>query len=106
MTRGPSASTTASATSELFELLGQRWTLRILWELRDNALSSRALAARCGGISPTVLHKRLTELRTALLVGRRASQGYALTSDGASLAMAMRALDDWSTLRVGSAGAS
>jgi DNA-binding HxlR family transcriptional regulator len=27
----------------LLDLLGRRWSLRILWELRDNALTARAL---------------------------------------------------------------
>ncbi len=30
----------------LLDILGQRWTLRILWELRDGAVGFRDLAAR------------------------------------------------------------
>jgi DNA-binding HxlR family transcriptional regulator len=79
----------------LFDLLGQRWALRILWELRDTALSSRLLAARCGGVSPTVLHKRLRELRAARIVDLEQPSGYALSSDGAALVALLRPLDGW-----------
>ena len=43
----------------LLDLLGRRWTLRILWELRDAALTSRALRTACDEASPTVLQARL-----------------------------------------------
>ena len=44
----------------LLDLLGRRWTLRILWELREQPLTSRALRAACDEASPTVLQARLT----------------------------------------------
>ena len=31
----------------LLDLLGRRWALRILWELRGGALTSRALRTAC-----------------------------------------------------------
>jgi hypothetical protein len=38
----------------LLDLLGRRWALRVLWELRDGeALTFRELQARCGGVSST-----------------------------------------------------
>ena len=38
----------------LLDLLGRRWTLRIVWELReDRALTSRALRSACDEASPT-----------------------------------------------------
>src|SRR3974390_2063939 len=49
----------------LLDLLGRRWTLRILWELREGALTSRALRSACDEASPTVLNERLKELREA-----------------------------------------
>ena len=52
----------------LLDLLGRRWTLRIVWELREGALTSRALRAACDDASPTILQPRLTELREAGLV--------------------------------------
>ena len=52
----------------LLDLLGRRWTLRIVWELREGALTSRALRAACDDASPTVVQQRLSELREAGLV--------------------------------------
>jgi DNA-binding HxlR family transcriptional regulator len=50
------------------DLLGRRWALRVLWELRDGALTFRELRARCDEVSPTVLNQRLAELREAGIV--------------------------------------
>ena len=66
----------------LLDLLGRRWTLRVLWELRDGALTSRALRTACDEASPTVLQARLTELREAGLVELHQGQGYRLTDLG------------------------
>lgn len=59
----------------LLDLLGRRWTLRVLWELRAEPATFRELRDRCGGLSPTVLNVRLKELREAGIVqflrGRR-----------------------------------
>ncbi len=75
------------------DLLGRRWLLRIVWELRDEALTFRTLAARCGGVSPTVLNARLAELREAGLV--EAADGYALTTRGRALVRALMPLMGW-----------
>ena len=42
----------------LLDLLGRRWALRMLWELREGGLSFRALQERCDGVSPSVLNTR------------------------------------------------
>jgi DNA-binding HxlR family transcriptional regulator len=63
----------------LLDLLGRRWTLRILWELREGALTSRALRAACDEASPTVLNARLKDLREAGFV-ELGEAGYGLTS--------------------------
>ena len=71
----------------LLDLLGRRWTLRIVWELRDNrALTSRALRSACDEASPTVLNERLKELREAGFVDLGEAGGYALTPLGKELA--------------------
>ena len=62
----------------LLDVLGQRWVLRILWELRDGPLSFRALQAACAAISPAVLNDRLKLLRGHDLVALQ-PDGYALT---------------------------
>jgi DNA-binding HxlR family transcriptional regulator len=69
----------------LLDLLGRRWTLRILWELRAQALTSRALRAACDEASPTVLQARLSELREAGLVELMPGNGYRLTAIGREL---------------------
>jgi DNA-binding HxlR family transcriptional regulator len=79
----------------LLDLLGRRWSLRILWELRDGPLNFRALQAACDGVSPTVLQQRLKDLRAARLVGHEDGQGYALTAAAARLQPSLLALHDW-----------
>ncbi len=69
----------------LLDLLGRRWTLRILWELRDGALTSRALRTACDEASPTVLNERLKELRGAGFVELGEAGGYRLTPLGREL---------------------
>jgi DNA-binding HxlR family transcriptional regulator len=69
----------------LMDLLGRRWTLRVVWELRDRPLTFRALQEACGGVSPTVLNERLRELRESGLVGAADAAGYALTALGREL---------------------
>jgi DNA-binding HxlR family transcriptional regulator len=69
----------------LLDLLGRRWTLRILWELRDAPLTSRGLRAACDEASPTVLQARLSELREAGFVELGEAGGYGLTALGREL---------------------
>jgi DNA-binding HxlR family transcriptional regulator len=69
----------------LLDLLGRRWTLRILWELRVGSLTSRALRAACDEASPTVLNQRLKELREAGFVELGDGGGYGLTQLGREL---------------------
>lgn len=86
------------AIMALLELLGRRWALRILWELRDGPLASRALRTAAGDLSPTVLQARVNELRDARILDLTAD-GYALTSLGAELLTAFgplyRFADTW-----------
>jgi DNA-binding HxlR family transcriptional regulator len=69
----------------LLDLLGRRWTLRILWELREQTLTSRAMRAACDEVSPTVLQARLSELREAGFVELIPANGYRLTGIGRDL---------------------
>jgi len=69
----------------LLDLLGRRWTLRIFWELRDGALTSRALREACDDASPTIIQQRLSELRDAGFIAKREEGGYALTEQGRAL---------------------
>lgn len=79
----------------LLDLLGHRWTLRILWELRNAPLTFRALRGACDGVSPTVLSNRLAELRDAGLVDHEEGVGYRLTEMGASLGARLLDLSRW-----------
>jgi len=69
----------------LLDLLGRRWSLRILWELHAQSLTSRALRAACDEASPTVLQARLSELREAGFVELDPAGGYGLTALGRDL---------------------
>jgi len=80
----------------LLDLLGRRWTLRVLWELRDAHLAFRALQAACGGISPTVLNTRLGELRDAGIVELDPELGYGLSRLGRELVERFVPLVAWS----------
>ena len=77
------------------DLLGRRWTLRVLWELRQEALTFRALRSRCNSMSPSVLNARLSELREAGLLATRLGEGYQLTEQGLGLLRALAPLDNW-----------
>ena len=77
------------------DLLGRRWALRILWELRDGPLTFRAMREACDEVSPSVLNTRLRELRDAGIV-ERSDAGYALTASGRSLRRALVPLWRWS----------
>ena len=80
----------------LLDLLGRRWTLRVLWELRSPADSFRDLQARCDGMSSSVLSARLAELREAGAVAAGGDvSGYALTPEGEKLLEALEPLDAW-----------
>jgi DNA-binding HxlR family transcriptional regulator len=78
----------------LLDLLGRRWTLRIIWELREQALSFRELQDRCGSISSSVLNQRLAELRAAGAL-ERAREGYRLTGEGRRLLELYPPLHAW-----------
>ena len=76
----------------LLDLLGRRWTLRIIWELRDGPLTSRALRTACDDASPTVVQTRLSDLREAALIELVAGDGYRLTPLGKELAESFQPL--------------
>ena len=87
-------STTGRPIMVLLDVLGQRWTLRILWELRGAPATFRELQARCDGVSPTVLNSRLKTLRDLNLIAR-GEAGYHLSGEGQELAQMLGPLDDW-----------
>ena len=85
-------STTGKPVMVLLDALGQRWSLRILWELRSESLTFRALQSRCEEVSPTVLNNRLKELRELKLI-KLSDQGYGLTDWGRKMGKQLTQLD-------------
>ena len=76
------------------DLLGRRWSLRVLWELVDGPLGFRALQAACDSMSSSVLRDRLRELLEAGLIGRDGDL-YVLTPLGADLRRSLAPLSRW-----------
>jgi DNA-binding HxlR family transcriptional regulator len=89
-------SRTGRPVMALLDLLGRRWVLRILWELREvRAASFRELQSRCDDVSSSVLNQRIRELRAAGILTSGARGGYELTAEGRSLLRALHGLDGW-----------
>ena len=84
-----------SPLNALFDLLGQRWALGILWYLGNSSSTFRELQDRCGGVSPSVLNSRLKDLRNAEIVAR-SLDGYILTERGKELRSFIVPLANWS----------
>ena len=77
------------------DLIGRRWALRVLWELRGEVHTFRTLQTACDGISPSVLNTRLRELRDVGVV-ERGDDGYHLSREGRDLCKALTPLHRWS----------
>ena len=85
----------ARPVMELLDLLGRRWALRVIWELRgEEGLTFRELQAASGDLSSSVLTDRLRELAEAGVVTRDES-GYVLTPRGRELLDLLLPLDAW-----------
>jgi DNA-binding HxlR family transcriptional regulator len=77
----------------VLDLLGRRTALRILWELRGEALTFRALQEACG-TNASLLNTRLAELRASGLV-EHGEGGYRMTAEGRRLETALQPLLTW-----------
>jgi DNA-binding HxlR family transcriptional regulator len=95
-------SQTGKPIMALLDLLGRRWVMRIIWELRDQPLTFRELRERCDAMSPTVLNQRLHELRDTAIIETAVAGGYTLSGAGVTLLKAMMPLlrwsDEWQTM--------
>ncbi|MDH4073102.1 MAG: helix-turn-helix transcriptional regulator [Gammaproteobacteria bacterium] len=87
---------TSAAMARTLDLVGRRWALRIVWELRVGPLNFRALQAACGGVSPSVLQRRLHELHRAAVIEKIPQLGYRLSASGEKLFQILARLDHWS----------
>jgi len=88
-------SRTGRPVMQLLDLLGRRWTLRILWELQQAPIKFRALREACENVSPSVLNDRLHELREAGLVELVEGEGYVPTALAEELGEILIPLDVW-----------
>jgi DNA-binding HxlR family transcriptional regulator len=88
-------SSTGRPIMALLDLLGRRWTLRIVWELREQPKRFRELQDLIGA-SPTIVNTRLAELREAKLVELDEATGYRLTALGNELLRLFLPLHVWS----------
>lgn len=84
----------------ILELLGRRWALRVVWKLRDGPLGFRDLQARGGGISSSVLARRLAELAEAgILAQDEGRRQCTISSQGRALARSLAQLEGWAARR-------
>ena len=78
----------------LLDLLGRRWTMRVLWELSISTRSFRDLQTSCDNVSSSVLNTRLNELKESRLV-ELDSEGYRLSLTGSELLKIISPLREW-----------
>ncbi|SDR30837.1 helix-turn-helix domain-containing protein [Pseudovibrio sp. Tun.PSC04-5.I4] len=79
----------------LFDLLGRRWALGIVWNLSSGPQTFRSLQSNCDSVSPTVLNTRLKELRECGIV-TTGENGYELSEQGRELFVYLEPLGAWS----------
>jgi DNA-binding HxlR family transcriptional regulator len=91
-----SESRSGTPVMALFDLLGRRWAMRVLWTLAEaGPCTFRELQHRCETISPGALNVRLKELRSSLLV-EHAANGYAVLPRGRELYGLLLPMGTWS----------
>jgi DNA-binding HxlR family transcriptional regulator len=78
------------------DLLGRRWTLRVIWELQQTPAGFRELRRRCDEMSSSVLSQRLRELKEVGIVTDDPDGVYRLTTLGSQLEDALSPLLSWS----------
>lgn len=88
-------SETGRPIMRLLDVLGRRWSLRVLWELREEHLTFRELRERCDDVSPTSLNTRLKELREMHLI-ELTDEGFGYTRWGRELGEHLLPLNEWS----------
>src|SRR3990170_333534 len=86
-------STTGRPIMVALDALGRRGALRVLWELRGEPLTFRALQGACE-TNPGTLNARLKELRELRILAHE-DGGYRLTTHGRTLMAALDPLQAW-----------
>lgn len=83
----------------LFDLLGRRWAMGVIWTLAEaGPCSFGELQARCESISPGVLSARLKDLLAAALI-EQCDEGYRISKCGTELYQYLRPLGQWAKRR-------
>ncbi|MCX0272890.1 helix-turn-helix transcriptional regulator [Nocardia zapadnayensis] len=100
--RGAAGSADESGNASVLaaiDLLGQRWMLRVVWELEPGPLGFLELRRRMGNCSSSMLSNRLQQLQAAGLLEKHGPKGsYELTIAGVRLGEALQPLWDWSEI--------
>ena len=86
--------TTTKPIERALDVLGRRWALRLIWELRRSTLTFSELRERTG-ISPSVLSVRLGELVEAGVLERDSGRRYRLSGRGRELARILYEVNRW-----------
>ncbi len=93
--RGSESGTPINA---LFDLMGRRWALGVVWNLNNETLSFRELQSRCelrgGTISPSILNQRIKDLNAADIL-EKSPEGYRLTPRGVDLRTHLIPIGNW-----------
>jgi DNA-binding HxlR family transcriptional regulator len=87
-------SKTGAPIMALFDLLGRRWAMGIVWQLSDGPLPFNELQKRCDSISPTILSARIKDLCETQLI-EKTLEGYALTGLGKELFSILEPFKGW-----------
>ena len=88
-------SQSGAPVNAVFDLLGRRWALGIIWNLGKGPATFRGLQELCDTISPSTLNSRLKDLREADIIERMV-EGYQLTSRGRDLWTVLEPVGKWS----------
>jgi DNA-binding HxlR family transcriptional regulator len=85
---------TSKRVMRALDVLGRRWSLRVLWELREGPKNFRSLREACEDLSPSSLSQRLVDLKE-LGVVEAGEAGYMLTDSGKQLGNILGSLERW-----------
>jgi DNA-binding HxlR family transcriptional regulator len=87
-------STSGAPVMAIFDLLGRRWAMGVVWQLAGGPLSFTELQSRCGSISPTILSARIKDLVESKII-ERTLDGYQLTKIGQELFAILEPFKTW-----------
>lgn len=96
----PAADDPQTAVYAAMALLGQRWALRVIWELEPGPLGFLELRRRMGNCSSSVLADRLSTLTAAKIVEKQSDKSYEITPTGRELGHALEHVWQWADKNV------